>query len=201
MANSISSVTTGTGGIVLESVDTSGNTNIKSGTTTIVAVTSTGAAVTGTLSASGVLTATGGITVGATAAPAFSANGGTVSASNNTNTKVPFNTEKFDTNSNYDNVTNYRFTPTVAGYYQINATIGYQSSATGLVEIDIFKNGSRYFFGTAIANSSTGPQISVSSIVSLNGSTDYIEIYGYQSSGGALNITGYDFSGAMIRSA
>jgi hypothetical protein len=53
MANSISSVTTGTGGIVLESVDTSGNTNIKSGTTTIVAVTSTGAAVTGTLSASG----------------------------------------------------------------------------------------------------------------------------------------------------
>jgi hypothetical protein len=53
MANSISSVTTGTGGIVLESVDTSGNTNIKSGTTTIVAVSSTGAAVTGTLSASG----------------------------------------------------------------------------------------------------------------------------------------------------
>jgi hypothetical protein len=53
MANSISSVTTGTGGIVLESVDTSGNTNIKSGGTTIVAVTSTGAAVTGTLSASG----------------------------------------------------------------------------------------------------------------------------------------------------
>ena len=53
MANSISSVTTGTGGIVLESVDTSGNTNIKSGGSTIVAVSSTGAAVTGTLSASG----------------------------------------------------------------------------------------------------------------------------------------------------
>lgn len=53
MANSISSVTTGTGGIVLESVDTSGNTNIKSGTTTIVAVSSTGAAVTGTLSSTG----------------------------------------------------------------------------------------------------------------------------------------------------
>jgi hypothetical protein len=58
MANSISSVTTGTGGIVLESVDTSGNTNIKSGTTTIVAVSSTGAAVTGTLSASGAITGT-----------------------------------------------------------------------------------------------------------------------------------------------
>jgi hypothetical protein len=60
MANSISSVTTGTGGIVLESVDTSGNTNIKSGTTTIVAVTSTGAAVTGTLSASGGISGTTG---------------------------------------------------------------------------------------------------------------------------------------------
>jgi len=53
MANSISSVTTGTGGIVLMSVDTSGNTNIKSGTTTIAAISSTGVAVTGTLSASG----------------------------------------------------------------------------------------------------------------------------------------------------
>ena len=60
MANSISSVTTGTGGIVLESVDTSGNTNIKSGTTTIVAVSLTDVAVTGTLAATGAVSGTTG---------------------------------------------------------------------------------------------------------------------------------------------
>ena len=35
--------------------------------------------------------------------------------SHNTWTKVTFDSEHFDTNSNYDNSTNYRFTPTVAG--------------------------------------------------------------------------------------
>ena len=38
-------------------------------------------------------------------------------------TKIQLNVELFDTNSNYDNVTNYRFTPTVAGYYQVNFSV------------------------------------------------------------------------------
>ena len=36
-----------------------------------------------------------------------------------TNTKVQFNTELFDTDNTYDNSTNYRFTPGVAGKYVI----------------------------------------------------------------------------------
>ena len=54
--------------------------------------------------------------------PTFSAylsSGQTIS--NATHTKIQYNTEEWDTNNNYDNATNYRFTPTVAGYYQINA--------------------------------------------------------------------------------
>jgi hypothetical protein len=35
----------------------------------------------------------------------------------NVNTKIQFDTELFDTDSCYDNVTNYRFTPNVAGKY------------------------------------------------------------------------------------
>ena len=58
MANTINAVTTGTGGIATSGGDTSGNINIQSGGTTIVAVTSSGAAVTGTFSASGGITAT-----------------------------------------------------------------------------------------------------------------------------------------------
>jgi hypothetical protein len=52
MANSISAITTGIGGVVIDSVDTTGNLNLKSGGTTVVAVTSTGASVTGLLEGS-----------------------------------------------------------------------------------------------------------------------------------------------------
>jgi hypothetical protein len=52
MANSISAITTGIGGVVIDSVDTTGNLNLKSGGTTVVAVTSTGASVTGLLAGS-----------------------------------------------------------------------------------------------------------------------------------------------------
>ena len=53
------------------------------------------------------------------------------SISNSTLTKVQFNTEVFDTNSNYDNATNYRFTPTVAGYYQLNLQLTLDNNGDG----------------------------------------------------------------------
>ena len=57
MASSIAAITTGSGGIV-STGDSSGNLNLVSGTTTIVAVTSSGVSVTGTLTASGTTTLT-----------------------------------------------------------------------------------------------------------------------------------------------
>lgn len=57
MASSIAAITTGTGGIQ-QTADASGNLNLVSGTTTIVAMTSAGIAVTGTLTASGAVTLT-----------------------------------------------------------------------------------------------------------------------------------------------
>ena len=61
MASSLNASTSGGGGVIT-TADSSGNLNIQSGGSTVVAVTSTGATVTGTLAVSGVLTATGGIT-------------------------------------------------------------------------------------------------------------------------------------------
>lgn len=49
-------------------------------------------------------------------APAFSAHGSALqSVSDQTFTKVAFNTKEFDTDSRY-NTSTYRFTPNVAGY-------------------------------------------------------------------------------------
>lgn len=112
--------------------------------------------------------------------PAFSAVQSSAQAlSSTTATKIQFQTEEFDTNNNFDNVTNYRFTPTVAGYYQVNACIAAGATyTTGFVSV--YKNGSSYKNGAGNYGSSSGTwnYWSVSALVYCNGSTDYIEIYG-----------------------
>ena len=134
------------------------------------------------------------------AAPAFSAYlGSSQTISNATWTKVVANTELFDTNSNYDSTTNYRFTPTVAGYYQLNICWVVNAVATA-IQIAIYKNGSNYsvLAQTALASATA----SGSTLVYSNGSTDYWEFYVNLTVGEVRpSTTGCFFSGAMIRSA
>lgn len=121
-------------------------------------------------------------------APAFSAYGTAYqTVANTTYTKIAYNTLDFDTNSNY-NTSTYRFTPTVAGYYQVNAAISSGTSASGQVQIVIYKNGSAWMWGNFSPNASQGPSVAVSGLVQCNGSTDFIEIFGWQNSGGNLNL-------------
>jgi len=131
--------------------------------------------------------------------PAFSAyQSSSQTLSSATLTKIQFQTEEFDTASAFDNATNYRFTPLVAGYYQISASVN-ASTTTNIMLTTIYKNGTRYKDGTFVS----GTISSVSSLVYLNGSTDYVEIYGYLTVGQGLSATinGTWFNGAMIRAA
>ena len=139
----------------------------------------------------------------ATNAPVFSAYlGSNQTISNSTSTKLQISTEEFDTNSNFDNATNYRFTPTVTGYYQVNGLVSYGSSASGMGAIFIYKNGVRFKDGvSAPFNSSDNLRVNVSTVVYLNGSTDYIELYTFQNSGGNKDASSYYtyFSSALVR--
>lgn len=144
--------------------------------------------------------------------PAFSAAmTATHSVSNATVTAVQFNTDSatncFDTNSNFDTST-YRFTPTVAGYYQFSARLATVSSDVGITYIYIIKNGTDANNGLNFAgrNSASGITVSTSGILYMNGSTDYVAAYVYQNSGGTATIgsTGFgyaNFQGALVRSA
>jgi hypothetical protein len=140
--------------------------------------------------------------------PAFSAfvPNNTQSLTTATFTKIQFSSEEFDTNSNYDNATNYRFTPTVAGYYQVNLAVGFAAAALGICLITIFKNGNRFRDGSIIANANLGPLCVASALIYFNGSTDYVEGYGYQTSGGNLTVSvntgtaGY-FQASLVRAA
>jgi len=140
--------------------------------------------------------------------PAFSAvwTGAAQSISSSTFAKAQVSSELFDTNSNYDNTT-YRFTPTVAGYYQLNATVAFNSSSGGATRIiaSFYKNGSEFLRGNYMQpyNSSSGCA-TVSGLIYLNGSTDYVELYGYMTAtspqiGGNANET--SFNGFLARAA
>lgn len=137
--------------------------------------------------------------------PAFSASMSTTQTiTTSTFTKVNFNTEAWDTNSNYDTST-YRFTPTIAGYYQVNCSIdaGASTAATRVIP-SIYKNASAYRYGsnigTVAGNSFSGV---CSFIVYMNGSTDYIECYGYIIATTAIisPSSGTWFDACLVRSA
>ena len=120
------------------------------------------------------------ITTGSTFAgtgPAFSvylsANQSITSA---TATKIAFNTELFDTNSNFDSATNYRFTPTVAGYYSIGLICSAIGSSITRFFASIYKNGSEFY---RVSDSNGDVYLGGSSqVIYMNGTTDYIEFYG-----------------------
>ena len=72
----------------------------------------------------GISTARVDSVAGVGATPAFSAKRTSNQAAGATGvyTKIQFNVEEFDTTNAFDSVTNYRFQPTVAGYYQMSAS-------------------------------------------------------------------------------
>jgi hypothetical protein len=119
--------------------------------------------------------------------PAFEATlGSNQTVSNDTFTKVQINTEIFDTDNCYDSTTNYRFTPTTAGKYFVYASIDiYNNTAQQQVihgTAEIRKNGSAYKSnrdnpGSSSANANA-LMVYVYTVVSMNGTTDYLEFYG-----------------------
>lgn len=140
--------------------------------------------------------------------PAFSASQTTQqSISSGTNTKVQFQTKAFDT-ANCFSTSTYRFTPNVAGYYQVNGAVAFTNFISPATIVQLSKNGSEFFRGQRV-NTATSEQVTVvmSCLLYLNGSTDYIELYCYQGSGSSQNIennpagTNTWFNAALVRGA
>jgi hypothetical protein len=124
-----------------------------------------------------------------------------------TPTKITLDTELYDTNSNF---ASSRFTPTVAGYYQINFTSTNSASGNnGLWLYDaIYKNGSAYIGAYSVFPSGNIQNFSntLSQVIYMNGSSDYIEFYvnvyvpsGTPSYGGGAGTT--LASGCLLRAA
>jgi hypothetical protein len=131
--------------------------------------------------------------------PAFSAyQSSAQTLSSATFTKITFTTKVFDTNNNFASST---FTPTVAGYYQINCGISIGTTATVIILL-FYKNGSTVYKAVN-TNPSTVSTVSASNLVYLNGTTDYVEVYAFLTLGQALSAASTDtyFSGSLMRAA
>ena len=176
MASSINASTSGGGGVIT-TADATGNLDIQSGGSTIVAVTSTGAAVTGTLAATGTtnlgaLTTTGNTILGDASTDTLNVgNGGLVKdASGN----VGIGTASPSTYSGSNLVSFYAGGNNFAGLTSINSNTGtgiggiqfgsdttYVKAAIGLVRQNANGNGSLVFYNDSnadAANWSTGDE-------------------------------------------
>ena len=96
-------------------------------------------------------------------------------------TKVQIQAEEFDPDSFYDSVTNYRFQPTKSGYYLVTAKVEITASspAPTLSLVAIYKNGTVF----KRSYSSTDIGTSISALIYLNGSTDYLEEWAWSNGG------------------
>jgi hypothetical protein len=141
----------------------------------------------------------------------FAGNGPTFSAYNSVAisvagagawTKMALQTKEWDTANCFDATTNYRFTPNVAGYYHFDGAIQLLNNA--IMVVSIYKNGGEYIRGF-YSNPSTVYGGSVTGLVYMNGTTDYVELYAYNGSASAYNSqTGATYTflkGFLARSA
>ena len=123
--------------------------------------------------------------IGGLMTPAFEATKSDVQygISLSTDVKITYETEIFDTAGNY---ASSRFTPTTAGKYFVycgQRMITQSSGTLTRTKLTLYKNGSKYqnvvsdFNFTDNYIRATGNYISA--IVDMNGSSDYLEIYGY----------------------
>jgi hypothetical protein len=125
---------------------------------------------------------------GATNTPAFRAYASSDQAPTATViTKAQLNTENYDTDSAYDTST-YRFTPQVSGKYAFYflATDNYTTSAASDVIAYIYKNGSSIAKYTNSAKGGNYGGNFLSTVVDMNGSSDYVEFFLYHASGGGF---------------
>jgi hypothetical protein len=127
-------------------------------------------------------------------------------------TKVVIDTKETDTNNNFNTTLDAgfsgRFTPTIPGYYQLNGSIQLTvgAPATQSAIFAIYKNGIEFRRGSRMPMSTAGMGLTISQVVSANGTGDYFELFLLQGSSSTVvneNATvsvSPQFNGVFVRS-
>ncbi|MGV8917849.1 MAG: hypothetical protein ACOH2R_08625 [Pseudomonas sp.] len=110
--------------------------------------------------------------------PVFRAhNTTTQSVTSGVATKVTLDTEDYDTANCF---AGSRFTPNVAGYYRVSGVIRVSAATLSQAYVTINKNGTQAVIGGTGATSAVlaGPHVIVTDVFYMNGTTDYLELFG-----------------------
>jgi hypothetical protein len=131
------------------------------------------------------------VTQTAAATPRFSASqSGNVPVTSGVFAKAQPDVVLFDTSAWYDGVTNFRYTPKLAGKYRISGVCeGVGTAAMSEVDADLRVNGSAY---ARVISLTTGfaTATTISKDIVFNGSTDFVELFCLVAGGGTLVIEG-----------
>jgi len=105
-------------------------------------------------------------------------------------TKITLDTENWDVQGEFDSTTNSRFTATEPGYYQINAGVGINNLDDGkFFSCSIYKNGITHAESRAASPAANiDLRTTVSDVVYMDGSTDYVEIWVSHDNGTSLTL-------------
>lgn len=126
-----------------------------------------------------------------TVGPAFSATLSTnQSIANNTWVKVELDTEEFDTAACFDSTTNRRFTPNVAGYYQFTWMVHLAGTTLSNASALLYKNGTVFSDSHYATVTAANQRVEGSRLVYMNGTTDYVELFGYTTASTANRFVG-----------
>lgn len=119
------------------------------------------------------------------------------SINNTTFTKIQLDAESEDVSGWFDSTTNYRYTPTVAGTYLFVGALQINLIADQAWMIaSIFKNGAENArYSTNYASGTSNMTVPVTAFIAMNGTTDYVELYGYHGHGSSRSVqTGSAFT-------
>lgn len=117
-------------------------------------------------------------------------NSASQSPANITETALTFDSERFDTdNMHSTSVNTSRITINTAGLYSIAGMMSWAANGTGIRQIGIRLNGATYVALVLVASSGAGAAtlMNVGTLYRF-AVNDYVELVGYQSSGGALAV-------------
>jgi hypothetical protein len=134
---------------------------------------------------------------------AFSAVQTSVQTLTSTPSKLLYQTELLDSDNSFDSS---RFTPKVAGWYLITSRMAVDST-TLAISCRLYKNGALLRQGVYLeATGNSYPAVTLNEFVYMNGTTDYLEIYGTSvtsraTAGAAAPYYSNTFSGFFVRSS
>ena len=128
----------------------------------------------------------------------------TQSITTGTDTKVEFTTENSDVDGIWDSATNFRATPNIAGIYACYSKVRILDNTDGVIfQVAVRKNGSAVSRGPVVAatGATSATDADVFDFVSMNGTSDYLEIWiKYEGVAGPVN-TDADLANVMARFA